>query len=208
MEYVTLANGKKVEWDEFCQWSAVKQHQSLKPPNKGRQFSEEFKEKIRQARKNEILNGTRKIIKGGEHSNARRVSTPNGVFETLKEAAISYKVTTLTIRKWIKSGKEGFVFNSPPRVRSLPSKKDNLSGSSNGSARAVITPSGRFGTLKEAALFLGIGTKRLTNIIKKSSNGDYRYESERCATRVNPNSIRIMTPADEFETFTSAPSIY
>ena len=120
MDYVTLANGKIVDWDEFSQWSGNKQKMSIIPPNKGRKFSEEFKEKIRQARKNEILNGTRIIIKGGESKCARSVSTPNGMFETIKEAGIFYKVRGSTIRDWIKNGKVGFVFSSPPIVRTVP----------------------------------------------------------------------------------------
>ena len=88
----------------------------------------------------------------------------------------------------------------------MPQKNSCLSGSSHVYARAVITPSGRFVTLKEAASFLGIRPGKLTNIIKMSSDGDYRYESERnmCEIRVNPNSKRIMTPAGEFETITAA----
>ena len=206
MEYVTLANGKKVDWDEFSKWSAHKQTMTIIPPNKGRKFNEEFKEKIRQARKNEMLNGTRKIIKGGEHPHSRIVSTPNGVFETIKEAGIFYKVRGSTIRGWIKNGKEGFAFSSPPPVRSVPTKKGGLSGSNNGSARAVITPYGRFGTVKEAASFLEITAGMLSHLIKRSSNGEFRYESESKGLKVgiDPNSKRIMTPSGEFDTIASA----
>jgi hypothetical protein len=206
MEFVTLANGKKVDWDEFSKWSANKQTLSITPPNKGRKFNEEFKEKIRQARKNEMLNGTRKIIKGGEHPHSRIVSTPNGMFETIKEAGVFYKVRGSTIRNWIKNGKEGFAFSSPPPVRSAPTKKGGLSGSSNRSARAVITPRGRFGTVKEATSFLGITAGMLSHLIKRSSNGEFRYESESKGFKVgiNPNSQRIMTPSGEFDTIASA----
>ena len=206
MEYVTLSNGKKVDWDEFSTWSAIKQNFCINPPNKGRKFNEEFKEKIRQARKNEMLNGTRKIIKGGEHPHSRIVSTPNGVFETIKEAGIFYKVRGSTIMNWIKNGKEGFAFSSPPPVRSAPIKKGGLSGSSNGSARAVITPRGRFDTVKEATSFLGITAGMLSYKIKNSSNGEFRYESESKGFKVgiNPNSQRIMTPSGEFDTIASA----
>jgi hypothetical protein len=206
MEYVTLSNGKKVDWDEFSTWSAIKQNFCINPPNKGRKFNEEFKEKIRQARKNEMLNGTRKIIKGGEHPHSRIVSTPNGVFETIKEAGIFYKVRGSTIMNWIKNGKEGFAFSSPPPVRSAPIKKGGLSGSSNGSARAVITPHGRFGTVKEAISFLGITAEMFYSKIMNSSNGEFRYESESKGFKVgiNPNSQRIMTPSGEFDTIASA----
>ena len=50
MEYVTLANGNKVDWDEFSTWSARKQNQNINPSNKGKKFSEESKMKIRQAK--------------------------------------------------------------------------------------------------------------------------------------------------------------
>ena len=206
MDYVTLSNGKKVDWDEFSTWSAIKQNNCINPSNKGRKFSAEFKENVRQSIKNQILNGTRKIIKGGVHRNARKVSTPNGVFETLKEAGIFYKVRGSTIRAWIKNGKEGFAFSSPPPVRSAPIKKGGLSGSSNGSARAVITPHGRFGTVKEAISFLGITAEMLYSKIMNSSNGEFRYESESKGFKVgiNPNSQRIMTPSGEFDTIASA----
>ena len=114
MEYVTLANGKKVDWDEFSTWSAIKQTRNLNPSNKGTKYSEESKMKIRQARQNELLNGTGQFFKGGKNPNARKVSTPNGVFETIKEAGIFYNVSRSKISEWIKKGKEGFLFASPP----------------------------------------------------------------------------------------------
>ena len=204
MEYVTLANGNKVDWDEFSSWSACKQNQSINPSYKGKKCSEELKMKNREARQNELLNGTAQFCKGGQHPYARKVSTPNGVFETLKEAGIFYKVSGSKVREWIKKGNDGFLFSSPPIVRNEPKKKGGLSGSNHSSARAVITPSGRFGTAKEAAFFLGISVDKLRKIIKQSSNGEYRYESESPAINLNPNSIRIMTPAGEFKSITSA----
>ena len=153
MEYVTLANGNKVDWDEFSSWSACKQNQSINPSYKGKIF---------------------------------------------------YKVSGSKVREWIKKGKDGFLFSSPPIVRNEPKKKGGFSGSNHSSARAVITPSGRFGTAKEAAFFLGISVDKLRKIIKQSSNGEYRYESESRTIRVNPNSIRIMTPAGEFDSINSA----
>ena len=205
MEYVTLANGKKVDWDEFSKWSAVKQNNCINPANKGRKFNDEFKENARKSIKNQIFNGTRKIIKGGEHRNARKVSTPNGVFDSIKEAGLFYNVRGSTIRDWIKKGKSGFVFSSPPLVRCSPTKKGGLSGSSNGSARAVITPSGRFGTVKEAISFLGVTAGMLNYKIKSSSNGEYRYEIEKVfKVGINPNSKRIMTPYGEFNSIASA----
>ena len=122
MEYVTLSNGKKVDWDEFSTWSAYKQIRNINPSNKGTKYSEESKMKIRQARQNELLNGAGQFFKGGRNPNARKVSTPNGVFETLKEAGIFYKVGGAKVREWIKKGKEGFSFSSPPIVRNAPKK--------------------------------------------------------------------------------------
>ena len=111
-----------------------------------------------------------------------------------------------TIRDWIKNGKDGFIFSSPPPVRSAPTKKGGLSGSNNGSARAVITPYGRFDTVKEAASFLEITAGMLSHLIKRSSNGEFRYESESKGFKVgiDPNSKRIMTPSGEFDTIASA----
>jgi hypothetical protein len=79
--------------------------------------------KIRQARQNELLNGTAQFCKGGQHPFARKVSTPNGVFETLKEAGIFYKVRGSKVREWIKKGKDGFLFSSPLKVRNEPKKR-------------------------------------------------------------------------------------
>jgi hypothetical protein len=206
MEYVTLANGKKIEWDEFSKWSGHKQKVSINPPNKGRKFGEEFKEKIRQARKNEMLNGTRIVIKGGDHKHARSVITPHGVFETIKEAGMFYKVRGSTLREWIKKGKEGFQFSAPPIERKAPSKKGGRAGSSNGSARAVMTPNGRFSTLREAAENFGVSTGKLSALIKKSSNGEFKYATEDKGYKrgINPNSRKVITPAGEFETIALA----
>lgn len=189
MDYVTLSNGKKVDWDEFSKWSSIKQKMSINPPNKGRKFSEEFKKNISQRRRMDIATGKSVAIKGGKHANSRSVTTPDGYFETVKEAGLHYSVRGSTIREWIKRGKDGFQYSSPPTPRKAPTKKGGVSGGLNKSARAVLTPIGRFCSLKEAATALEITVGQLSLRIKKSANGEYAYETERENRNVglNPN---------------------
>ena len=50
---VTLANGRTVTLEEFLIWSPIKQHSSLLPPNKGRNFGVDFANKISEKKRND-----------------------------------------------------------------------------------------------------------------------------------------------------------
>ncbi len=210
MDYVTLANGKKVSWEDFSTWSSHRQTMSIAPPNKGRKFGEEFGEKISFIRREGFKNGKYSHVRGSDHANSRRVKTPEGEFATLKDAGIYYSVRGSTIRDWIKKGKSGFSFLSPPVVRNAPKKKGGVSGALNNSSRPVITPYGIFCSIKDAAEKIGISTGAVAYRIKQSKNGEYRYASLSANRRsgVSPSKKKIITPEGIFESIADAARHY
>ena len=78
MEYVTLANGKKVDWDEFSRWSDSKQVRNINPPNLGKDFGDEFRQKMSAIVIASCRNGTRKKTRntGSRNGFSRGVVTP------------------------------------------------------------------------------------------------------------------------------------
>jgi len=50
------------------------------------------------------------IKMGGKNPNSKRVLTPFGHYDTLKEAALAYKVSSNTIKYWITTSRLGFSF--------------------------------------------------------------------------------------------------
>jgi hypothetical protein len=207
---VTLANGSAVTWEEFSKWSAQKQKLSLIPPNKGRIWGAEFGKKVSNSRRKAREEGViYNVAKGENHVHSRKVLTPKGIFVSIKEAGGAYGVRGATIRDWIQSGKEGFEFLTPPKVRMAPRKKGGASGHKNGSARAVITPEGRFETLKMAAEHHRVSKAKISNLIKKDSE-NYKYEKELDKPRVfkNLNLKCIKTPDGIFNGLQDAAKFY
>ena len=210
MNYVKLANGKLISWEDFSTWSAIKQHMSILPPNKGRKFDDEFRRKLSQTKKRRYADGTIKAVSGGDHANARKISTPDGEFGSIKEVGVFYSVRGSTIRDWLKKGKEGFSYIGPPTVRKPQSVKGGVTGRENKSSREVITPLGKFPTIKQAAAELGISTGSLTYKLRYCKSGEYSYakESEPRKIGLNPNRVKVVTPDGVFETITDAARHY
>ncbi|WP_146178950.1 hypothetical protein [Limnohabitans sp. Jir61] len=167
MEYVTLANGKKVEWDEFSKWSYKKQHTSLFPSNKGKVFSDEVRKRMSEGILKHRRNGIFKAPHGGEHAMARRVQTPAGVFETLKAAGEHYGVNGRYIRNWIRDGKVGFDFLSPPLNRKSTAAKSSRN------AKKVATPNGVFKSISACMDFYQLSRAEIMNRVKSSEFPEY-----------------------------------
>ena len=77
-----------------------------------------------------------------------------------------------------------------------PHKKGGQTGSRNGSARAVITPHGRFDTFKAASLHFGVSHTVMSKWIKIEKSNNFYYEKEIETPRVykNLNKKYIKTP--------------
>ena len=174
MEYVILANGKKVEWDEFSKWSKIKQQHNLIPKN------------------------------------TRGVITPHGKFSSIAKASNFYGVKGGTIRDWIKNKKNGFAYVGSLGISTNSKNTYRASGANNKRSRAVITPFGRFDTVKDASAFLKIHSNTLRNRIRDCSSGEYRFESDRSPSNVqgHPRYCRVMTPNGVFLSISSAAKSY
>ena len=172
MDYVTLANGEKVEWDEFSKWSSLKQRFNVDPPNKGKIFKESIRKKMSESMCNAKRSGDVKILTGGEHPGSRKVLTPEGEFCSIKEAANHYNTTGKTIRAWIDSGKAGFKYLSPKPIKKSP----NLANGNQFKSKAVLTPEGRFKSMKECSDALGISLHTLRVRIANPIYDEYRFE--------------------------------
>ena len=124
MEYVTLANGKKVEWDEFSTWSNSKQLRSIRPPNAGKIGAKGVGKKISETRRLNAANGHQhRILRDGDHVSSKSILTPAGEFSSLKKAAEHYSVGGQTLRSWIKKGVVGFAY-----LNSLEDKTEKKRG--------------------------------------------------------------------------------
>lgn len=214
MDFVTLSNGTKVEWEEFSKWSAYKQYQSMLPNNKGkkRPQSDEARKKRADKMRMKKINGELNNVKGADHPQARKVKTPDGEFETLGAAGKYYSVSGARIREWIKRNKQGFEFITPPLTRQSTRPKTILTGSEHKSSRAVVTPLGTFGSLKEAAQALGIPSRSLIQKIKKCENEEYKYLTERDPRNVYRGTTaiakKVMTPDGLFESLVASCRYY
>ena len=167
MDYVTLANGKKVDWDEFSKWNAQKQHSNLSPPNKGKVFSEEVRKRMSVGITKHRRNGIFKAPQGGEHAMSRRVQTPAGVFETLKAAGEHYGVNGRYIRNWIRDGKIGFEFLTPPLNRKSTAAK------SSHNSKKVVTPNGIFKSISACMKHHQLTRIEIMKKIKSSEFPEY-----------------------------------
>jgi len=206
---IMLANGREVTFEEFSSWGGHKQKMSLFPSNKGRIFGEDFKNKVREGRKRSIELGRTKIILGGDHFAARKVRTPKGDFDSLKNAANAYSIDGGTMRTWIKKNKEGFLFLDAPLSRKPARIKGGLSGSKNKSSRAILTPEGRFETIKEAAAFFGLSKGAFSNELKKP-NSLFKYVDNKVSQRIFKilNQRQVITPLGRFSSINSAANHY
>ncbi len=211
LDLVRLANGTEVTWDEFSKWTSHKQILSLNPPNKNRKWDESFGRKISESKRIAKENGViYKLSKGEDHVFSRRVKTPKGECVSIKEAASLYGVRGDTLRNWIKSGKDGFEFITPPSIRKEPHKKGGRSGGENGSARSVITPQGKFESLKAASLHFCVSTGVMSNWIKNVKSKEFFYEKEIVIRKAfkNLNKRTIKTPDGIFNGLKEAGDYY
>lgn len=171
---VQLKNGAEVSWEEFTSWSESRQTANLVP------WSFESK-KARQETlvKNNSARSDR-VNTSFVSSTARGVKTPKGICKSVAEAGLLNGVTANTIINWIKRGKEGFSYTSPPLLRrpSINVKKPPKNASTRRiPAKAVLTPDGRFPNVLAAANHYGVCKNIIYRRIKKDSYPDFRYDT-------------------------------
>ena len=213
---VKLANGKEVSWDEFSKWSERKQYMNIVNPNLGKKHSDDVRRKMSEIKKEKIANGELTFKKGDDHPMSHPVSTPKGLFGSRQSAAQAYGVSLKRFSGWIKNPRfKGFKFVDDSFKDSLPEQKKR-EGSEVHNARAVVTPLGRFDTVKSAceALEITLGTfyERLRDERYKSlyyyadGNGIGTASANYIGLKggSNGSARSVMTPIGEFSTIKEA----
>ena len=204
MEVVTLINGKVVSWDEFSKWSSRRQKMSLNFHLVDKEARQEIAKKSWATRRESLANGAvHKEHKGESHFQSRRVLTPRGEFCSLTEAGRVYGVRYATIKNWIDNGKNGFAFLSPKRETIRADEERAISGREKRSARAVLTPGGRFETITAAAAHYDVSRNVLLNWLNSEAKKDFRFETE-LSDEQRRNRKKIKTPGGIFKGIQSA----
>jgi hypothetical protein len=137
--------------------------------------------------KQESIEKMRKTLTGRESGRSRKVQTPNGVFEKLKDAADFYGVTTGAVKNWLnkttttiakkdvrdKLIAKGVVLDEngfPQGFEWLGDAKSELG------AKRVITPDGIFDNTNKAAEYYKITPAAMRTRCKNEKNKDFKYE--------------------------------
>jgi len=205
MDYVTLANGKKVDWDEFSRWSHQKQYRNICPTNIGKFRERNIIEKIKSTiQKNRASGDKDNIRKGGSHGRARCVITPDGEFPTVKEAAQHYCVDGGILIKWIKRGIAGFSYKNQLefKIRAKGSIKDN-----NKTSISIITPEGVFASKTQVMKHFKLKRSELDLKLKTPKKSGFKINN--IQKKVNKNiRMAIRTPDGDFTTLKEAADFY
>ena len=128
----------------------------------------------------EFFNGLIPIKKlyESKYKNSRKVITPIGVFESVKEAANAYEVTRYTIKNWIDIGKQGFSFAAGEKQRLISFSPNRRTGKNNPASRTVMTPSGKFQCLSDAAKHYGVTSNAMWRWVNRSRTSDFKYYND------------------------------
>lgn len=105
------------------------------------------------------------VYKNPSRSKPRAVKTPEGIFPSLKLAANHFGVSYQTINTWISgSGRHAGQF-SYADAKSCPALVFN--------AKPVMTPKGKFDSLKAAATVFNVHSSRISKLAKSGKEGFY-----------------------------------
>lgn len=212
MDYVTLANGKKVDWDEFSRWSNSKQLQSIRPSNAGKIGVKGVGSKISETRRSNAANGHQhRILRDGNHGSSKSVLTPLGEFTSLKKAAEHYSVGGQTLRSWIKKGVVGFAYlNSLEHNTEKNIRRKGAFGKYNASSQTVVTPDFIFESKRQAQICLGISRNALDKLIQNSHESGFHVMKIKPTEVTDCNDLKmsVCTPDGEFRSVKDAANYY
>ncbi len=212
MDYVTLANGKKVDWDEFSTWSNSKQLRSIRPPNAGKIGAKGVGKKISETRRLNAANGHQhRILRDGDHVSSKSILTPAGEFSSLKKAAEHYSVGGQTLRSWIKKGVVGFAYlNSLEDKNEKKTRQKGAFGKNNPSSQTVVTPDFIFESKRQAQISLGISRNALDKLIQNSDQSGFHLIKNNTTEVTASNNVKMVvsTPDGEFCSVKDAANYY
>jgi hypothetical protein len=202
---VTLANGKKVPWDEFSTWSIFKQTGSLFPAVKNgtikgkRKVSREWNLERSLSTSLALKTSFSKIRKitrnfGSTNGSSKAVVTPMGEFPSRVSAAKHYGVRSRKMYDWIQS--ENYPdFYYREHSNALPQTLGS---------KSVITPDGNFSSLEAAARHYKVTTRTIKNWIKNKPESCIRYATDSPNNNLNPSAKPLMTSAGQFSSLKMA----
>ena len=192
---VQLVNGAEVSWEEFSSWSKNRQSANLVP----------LSYEVKKARHEVLIinNSARnyEVNTNFSSSTARGVKTPIGICKSVAEAGLLNGVCANTVINWIKKGKEGFSYTSPPILRKTPAHaKKSVRRES---IKAVLTPDGRFPNVKAVADYYGIHKNGIYERIRKDSYPEFRYDPSNQSVTSS-----VITPKGSFASVGDAAKAY
>lgn len=167
---VTLANKNQVDWEEFMHWSQHKQRMSLMPHTHKVTWGEEHCRKMREIVTASYADGTRRVNwnYGEKNGRSRAVITPQGQFPSITAAAQHYAVTGNTMKDWItKTRADRFRFVNEMTKDEI-SKRSCL-------PKPVMTPDGRFPSIKAAAEHYQVGIRTIKTWIRGMRADEFNY---------------------------------
>ncbi len=194
IEIITLANGSTVSWDEFSRWSLTKQKSNIANPRmrslqtplgvftslasaiKAHDISAYvLRKKLKSDDHPDYFYLDDKTIsiknrvwdtKDGKNPMARRVMTPLGPFNSLKEAASALEISLDALNNRCRSKYHDHYYYLESKVNRVSRKNPGASGSSSGVARRIMTPIGEFETVRAAHKALGVNVTTIYNRMK------------------------------------------
>jgi hypothetical protein len=135
---------------------------------------------------------------GSNNGSSRPVMTPDGKFDSMIEACRFYGVTRTFLSYRLKSKKySDFYF--------LTTSQNPMHDKNNG-PKAVITPFGRFNSIKSAADQYCVTEAVMKNWIKSTTKRCFSFDLKNPST--HSRSRRVLTPAGEFQSVAAAARFY
>jgi hypothetical protein len=215
-DFVELANGKTVAWDEFAKWSKRKQTMNIINPTLGFIHTEKSRLKMSESKREKIANGELVFAKGDDHVLSNPILTPKGIFKSKRSAAEAYGVSAQRISAWINNPNKPEFKYVDDSFKKYLTVQVKLKGKDNPNSRAVQTPLGEFPSVTSACKALGITIGIFYNRLKHNRNkseyfyidgkgvGDYLGSRKGLKGGSNGSARRVMTPFGEFNSVREA----
>ena len=197
-EMVTLPNGKLIPWTIFASWNSHKQSASLRGVRENFDWRAKQSQKLSAIHTLKHKKGCANLVSSSGKNNAssRAVITPDGQFETLRAAASHFKVSVVTLGKWLRDDRfVGFKFVEE-RINYSPNKP-----------LIVITPEGQFKSKSAAARHFGVTVGVMKTWLSNVEGFSYVEDSIQSESNFSM-SKSLTTPNGQFKSLREAAKFY
>ena len=198
LHMVTLGNGKQVSWEEFSKWPAPKQSASQRKLRENFAWRLKYSQKLSliHHKKHEMGKANLVSSRGKDNASSRAVITPDGKFETLKSAAMHYRISMPTLGKWLRDDRYvGFKFAEEKPKYSLTKPV------------VVNTPDGQFKSKAAAARHFGVTVGVIKTWLSNVDGFSYADDCTQIES-VFSKSKAVMTPEGHFKSIREAAKFY